>query len=139
MALPSWRDEKFGTMKRAALWLVTVVGEGNVFTKEDVKNAFPGISQADRRVRDLRDYGWQIDTHREDALLGQHEQRFVAQGQPVWEPGKATKDSSSITDTQRRKILVEATETVAGLAESPPGRSTPTRSRRPRLTSPGGR
>ncbi|WP_392841054.1 hypothetical protein [Streptomyces sp. LN500] len=105
MALPSWRDEKFGTMKRAALWLVTVVGEGNVFTKEDVKNAFPGISQADRRVRDLRDYGWQIDTHREDALLGQHEQRFVGQGQPVWEPGKATKDSSSITDTQRRKIL----------------------------------
>ncbi|MFD5060268.1 hypothetical protein [Streptomyces sp. NPDC058394] len=105
MALPSWRDEKFGTMKRAALWLVTVVGEGNVFTKEDVKNAFPGISQADRRVRDLRDYGWQIDTHREDALLGQHEQRFVAQGQLVWEPGKATKDSSSITDTQRRKIL----------------------------------
>ncbi|WP_406419815.1 hypothetical protein [Streptomyces sp. NBC_00842] len=105
MALPSWRDEKFGTMKRAALWLVTVVGEGNVFTKEDVKNAFPGISQADRRVRDLRDYGWQIDTHREDALLGQHEQRFVAQGQPVWEPGRATKDSSSITDTQRRKIL----------------------------------
>ncbi|MGY4901312.1 hypothetical protein [Streptomyces sp. 900116325] len=105
MTLPSWRDEKFGTMKRAALWLVTVVGEGNVFTKEDVKSAFPGISQADRRVRDLRDYGWQIDTHREDALLGQHEQRFVAQGQPVWEPGKATKDSSSITDTQRRKIL----------------------------------
>ncbi|MFD4760435.1 hypothetical protein ACFWOJ_16570 [Streptomyces sp. NPDC058439] len=105
MTLPSWRDENFGTMKRAALWLLTVVGEGNVFTKEDVKNAFPGISQADRRVRDLRDYGWKIDTHREDALLGQHEQRFVAQGQPVWEPGKATKDSSAITDTQRRKVL----------------------------------
>ncbi|MFD4033670.1 HNH endonuclease [Streptomyces sp. NPDC058637] len=103
MTLPSWRDEKFGTMKRAALWLVSVVGEGNVFTKEDVKNAFPGISQADRRVRDLRDYGWQIDTHREDGQLGQSEQRFVAQGQPVWV--KATKDSSSITDTQRRKIL----------------------------------
>jgi hypothetical protein len=103
MTLPSWRDEKFGTMKRAALWLVTVVGEGNTFTKEDVKNAFPGISQADRRVRDLRDYGWKIDTHREDGYLGQHEQRFVAQGQPVWV--KATKDSSSITDTQRRKIL----------------------------------
>ncbi|WP_371603733.1 hypothetical protein OG345_26375 [Streptomyces sp. NBC_01220] len=105
MTLPSWRDENVGTMKRAALWLLTVVGEGNVFTKEDVKNAFPGISQADRRVRDLRDYGWKIDTHREDALLGQHEQRFVAQGQPVWEPGKATKDSSAITDTQRRKVL----------------------------------
>lgn len=105
MTLPSWRDEKYGTMKRAGLWLLTEVGEGNVFTKEDVKNAFPGISQADRRVRDLRDYGWKIDTHREDAILGQHEQRFVAMGQPVWEPGKATKDSSAITDTQRRKVL----------------------------------
>ncbi|MFF9573462.1 hypothetical protein [Streptomyces sp. NPDC014685] len=105
MTLPSWQDGKLGTMRRAALWLVTVIGEGNVFTKEDVKNAFPGVSQADRRVRDLRDYGWKIDTHREDALLGQHEQRFVAQGQPVWEPGKATKTSSSITETQRRKIL----------------------------------
>ncbi|MFJ2414729.1 hypothetical protein [Streptomyces brevispora] len=105
MTLPSWRDEKLGTMKRAALWLVTVVGEEGTFTKEDVKNAFPGISQADRRVRDLRDYGWRIATHREDARLGQHEQRFVAQGQPVWERGKATKDSSAITDTQRRKIL----------------------------------
>ncbi|MEU1492627.1 hypothetical protein ABZ456_20490 [Streptomyces sp. NPDC005776] len=105
MTLPSWRDENYGTMKRAALWLLTVVGEGNVFTKEDVKNAFPGISQADRRVRDLRDYGWKIDTHREDALLGQHEQRFVGKGQHVWEPGKATKDSSAITDTQRRKVL----------------------------------
>lgn len=105
MTLPSWQDKKFGTMKAAALWLLTVVGEGNVFTKEDVKNAFPGISQADRRVRDLRDYGWQIDTHREDSQLDQNEQRFVAQGQPVWEPGKATKNSSSLTETQRRKIL----------------------------------
>ncbi|MDX3325550.1 MULTISPECIES: hypothetical protein [Streptomyces] len=105
MTLPSWENEELGTMKRAALWLVEVVKEGGTFTKEDVKDAFPGISQADRRVRDLRDYGWKIDTHREDASLGQREQRFVAQGQPVWEPGKATKSSSVITDTQRRATL----------------------------------
>ncbi|KOU35505.1 hypothetical protein [Streptomyces sp. WM6378] len=105
MVLPSWTDTKYGTMKRAALWLVTVVGEGSVFTKEDVKAAFPGVVQADRRVRDLRDHGWQIDTHREDLTLGQHEQRFVKQGVPVWEPGKATKSGSSITQTQRRDVL----------------------------------
>uniref|UniRef100_A0AAU3GX97 HNH endonuclease n=1 Tax=Streptomyces sp. NBC_01401 TaxID=2903854 RepID=A0AAU3GX97_9ACTN len=105
MNLPSWENEKLGTMKRAALWLLTVVQEGGTFTKEDVKGAFPGVSQADRRVRDLRDYGWKIDTHREDASLGQHEQRFVAAGQPVWEPGKATKNSSVLTDTQRRAVL----------------------------------
>ncbi|MFJ8587682.1 hypothetical protein ACIRD2_23960 [Streptomyces sp. NPDC093595] len=105
MDLPSWADDKLGTMKRAALWLVTVVGEGNVFTKEDVKAAFPGVSQADRRVRDLRDHGWQIDTNREDASLGQHEQRFVRQGEPVWEPGKGSRPSTSITQTQRREVL----------------------------------
>ncbi|MET9801389.1 hypothetical protein [Streptomyces sp. NPDC006368] len=105
MDLPSWTDGKLGTMKRAALWLVTVVGEGNVFTKEDVKEAFPGVSQADRRVRDLRDHGWQIDTNREDASLGQHEQRFVRQGEPVWEPGKGSRPSTSITMTQRREVL----------------------------------
>ncbi|MFE3737440.1 hypothetical protein [Streptomyces sp. NPDC059134] len=107
MALPSWTDENYGTMKRAALWLVTVIGEGNSFTKEDVKSAFPGISQADRRVRDLRDHGWQIDTQREDLTLGQHEQRFVKQGAPVWEPGKATKSGSTVTQTQRREVLAK--------------------------------
>lgn len=94
MALPSWTDTKLGTMKRAALWLVSVVGEGNTFTKENVKEAFPGVSQADRRVRDLRKHGWRIDTNREDSSLGQHEQRFVAQGEPVWQPGKGSVLSS---------------------------------------------
>ncbi|WP_314252727.1 hypothetical protein [Streptomyces sp. DSM 40907] len=129
MGLPSWTDQKLGTMKRAALWLVTVVGEGNAFTKEDVKAAFPGVSQADRRVRDLRDFGWRIDTHREDVTLGQHEQRFVAPGEPVWEPGKGTKPGTSITDTQRREVLardghhcrscgITPGETFAGTYES---------------------
>ncbi|MFD7088111.1 hypothetical protein ACFV9P_15595 [Streptomyces sp. NPDC059892] len=107
MALPSWTDEKYGTMKRAALWLVTVIGEGNTFTKEDIKSAFPGISQADRRVRDLRDHDWQIDTQREDLTLGQHELRFVKQGAPVWEPGKATKSGASVTQTRRREVLAK--------------------------------
>lgn len=103
--MPSWTDPKLGTMKRAALWLVTVVGEMNTFTKEDVKAAFPGVSQADRRVRDLRDHGWQIDTNREDASLDQHEQRFVKQGEPVWLPGKGTRTGISITQTRRREVL----------------------------------
>ncbi|WP_282791809.1 hypothetical protein [Streptomyces sp. CC224B] len=105
MNMPSWTDPKLGTMKRAGLWLVEVVGEGNVFTKEDVKQAFPGVSQADRRVRDLRDHGWQIDTNREDASLGANEQRFVKQGEPVWEPGKGTRPGTSITQTRRREVL----------------------------------
>lgn len=106
MSLPSWTDEKFGTMKRAALWLVDVVGEGNVFTKAQLREAFPGTSQIDRRMRDLRDHGWRIDTNREDAVLDAHEQRFVRQGEPVWEPGKGrSKSAAPVTATQRRETL----------------------------------
>lgn len=53
---PRWNDPDFaaGTMVRAALWLLDEIGEGNSFTKEQVREAFPGVSQADRRIRDLR-------------------------------------------------------------------------------------
>ncbi|MCX5397274.1 hypothetical protein [Streptomyces sp. NBC_00102] len=105
MTLPSWTDENLGTMKRAALWLVTVVGEDSIFTKEQLKAALPGVSQVDRRVRDLRDHGWQIHNSRDDITLSAHEQRFVKMGAPVWEPGKATKSAGTLTATQRREVL----------------------------------
>ncbi|MGW6909561.1 hypothetical protein [Streptomyces sp. NPDC054940] len=87
--LPAWNDSELsmGSMVRAALWLVTVVGEGNVFAKKDLRAAFPDVAQIDRRMRDLRDYGWFIATNRDDALLGANECRFVKAGHPVWEPG----------------------------------------------------
>ncbi|MEV8412975.1 hypothetical protein AB0P45_05060 [Streptomyces niveus] len=108
MSLPSWTDESYGSMKRGALWLVAVVGEGNVFTKTQLKEAFPGTAQIDRRVRDLRDFGWRIDTNREDLSLDANEQRFVSQGEPVWEPGKGrAKTSTPITATQRREIMAK--------------------------------
>ncbi|WP_030673947.1 hypothetical protein [Streptomyces rimosus] len=106
MVLPSWEDKKLGTMKRAALWLVTVVGEGNVFTKGELRAAFPETSQIDRRMRDLRDHGWRLDTNREEAGLEPHQQRFVRQGEAVWEPGKGrVKAAATITATQRREIF----------------------------------
>ncbi|MEV6791643.1 hypothetical protein AB0M87_06525 [Streptomyces sp. NPDC051320] len=108
MTLPSWTDEKYGSMKRGALWLVSVVGEGNVFTKTQLKSAFPDTSQIDRRVRDLRDFGWRIDTNREDLSLDANEQRFVTQGEPVWEPGKGrAKTNLGITAAQRREIMAK--------------------------------
>lgn len=73
-------------MVRAALWLVQEVGEGNTFTKAQLRAAFPGISQIDRRVRDLRDYGWVILANTEDASLTSEEQRFVRAGAAVWDP-----------------------------------------------------
>ena len=106
MALPAWNDGNLGTMKRAALWLVQVIGEGNTFTKAELRDAFPDVAQIDRRMRDLRDFGWKIDTNREDAGLDTNEQRFTQRGVSVWEPGKATRGTTlTVTANQRREIL----------------------------------
>jgi len=107
MGMPSWEDTSLGTMKRAALWLVQEVGIDNTFTKNQLREAFPEVSQIDRRMRDLRDFDWKIHTNREDAGLDTHEQRFVQQGVPVWEPGKATRrPGSTITAAQRHEALM---------------------------------
>ncbi|MGF0316674.1 hypothetical protein [Nocardia fluminea] len=107
MDMPAWDDPKLGTMKACALWLVQEIGVGELFTKSQLRDAFPATSQIDRRMRDLRDFGWRIDTNREDASLGPHEQRFVEQGAAVWEPGKATRPAgASVTATERHELMV---------------------------------
>ncbi|SDZ58176.1 hypothetical protein SAMN05216215_11143 [Saccharopolyspora shandongensis] len=109
MTLPSWQDPKLGSMVRAALWLESEVGERNIFTKSRLREAFPDVSQIDRRIRDLRDYGWQIDTKREDPSLRQEEQRYTKKGAEVWLPelrAKAKpKEKTGLTAAQRTKVM----------------------------------
>ncbi|MFD7536389.1 hypothetical protein [Streptomyces sp. NPDC059819] len=106
MTLPSWQDAKLGGKIRAALWLETEVGLGNTFTKTELRKAFPEVAQIDRRLRDLRDFDWRIDTSRDDPALKQEEQRYVVKGAEVWIPGqaKAAKHKSSLSTAQRTKI-----------------------------------
>ncbi|RZU24671.1 hypothetical protein [Streptomyces sp. BK239] len=107
MTLPSWQNKNLGGRARTALWLLQVVGVGKTFKKVELREAFPDAAQIDRRLRDLRDYGWKIDTSRDDPTLTQQEQRFVAAGAEVWLPGQAKtpKHKASITAAQRNKIL----------------------------------
>lgn len=108
MTLPSWRDSSLGTMARGALWLVTEVGEGSTFTKSQLREAFPDVSQIDRRLRDLRAYDWEIYTRREDPGLRQEEQRFVKKGLEVWVPGVTReRQKATLTSAQRTKILAD--------------------------------
>ncbi|WP_188491107.1 hypothetical protein [Williamsia phyllosphaerae] len=96
-----------GTMVRGALWLLQVVGVGNTFTKNELRNAFPNISQVDRRIRDLRDYGWVLYTNSEDASLLAEDQRFVKAGAPVWDT-KARREAApqkSVTNKERLAVL----------------------------------
>lgn len=110
MPEPRWNDPqlKAGTMARAALWLVQEVGEGNTFTKEQLRDAFPGVAQADRRVRDLRGYGWVLDTSTSDATLSPEEQRFTRRGVDVWDAAqrRATeRETGAISNKERDAVL----------------------------------
>ncbi|MFF0694385.1 HNH endonuclease [Streptomyces tendae] len=102
--LPDWRDERSGGLVRGALWLLQVIGIGNTFTKSQLREAFPDIAQIDRRIRDLRDWGWVIDTSREDASLEQSEQRFVKVGISVWDPTARKQRTRSVGTSTRRTV-----------------------------------
>lgn len=109
MEQPVWDDPALsaGTMVRGALWLVQVIGEGNTFTKNQLRDAFPGISQADRRIRDLRDYGWVVYSNTEDATLLAEDQRFVTAGVAVWDPKarRAAAPQKAISSKDRQTVL----------------------------------
>ncbi len=109
MELPLWNDPKRsdGSMVRGALWLVQVVGVGNVFTKNQLREAFPRVSQIDRRIRDLREYGWVLHTSSEDASLQAEDQRFVRAGIEVWDQmaRRNAPRQRAITSKERQAIL----------------------------------
>ena len=54
--------------KRSSIALVAEfvagVGVGEKFTKLGLMDAVPNVSQADRRMRDLREIGWVIDNYK---------------------------------------------------------------------------
>jgi hypothetical protein len=94
-------------MVRGALWLLQVIGEGNTYTKAQLRDAFPGVSQADRRIRDLRDYGWVLRTNSEDATLTAEDQRFVKAGVPVWDPAarRAAAPQKTVSSKEKQAIM----------------------------------
>jgi hypothetical protein len=91
---------------RVALWLHSEVGEGGAFTKAQLRAAFPGVEQIDRRMRDLRPEGWVIATYREDRSLSSAEElRLVTAGGPVWEQGYRPKTATAVTDKERKGVF----------------------------------
>ena len=94
-------------MIRGALWLIQVVGEGHTFTKNQLRDAFPGVSQVDRRIRDLRDFGWVVYSSTEDASLLREDQRFVKAGVHVWDPKarQAAAPQKTISTKERQAVL----------------------------------
>lgn len=85
----------------AAAWLSENIGVDGIFTKEQLRTAFPDVTQIDRRVRDLRKCGWVIDTRREDRSLSSAEMRLVT-------IGDTHRPEGGVSPTDRRKALLAA-------------------------------
>ncbi|MFE1937538.1 HNH endonuclease [Streptomyces sp. NPDC059474] len=88
---------------------LAAVGEGNVFTKLQLFEGVPGVAQADRRMRDLRDLGWQIDNYKSDPRLHPDEYRLTAIGTRI-DLGEQPKEAPRprITAARRREALERA-------------------------------
>ncbi|WP_208033209.1 HNH endonuclease [Streptomyces cyanogenus] len=105
---PKWTDQKIGTKVRLALWLRDVVGEGNIFTKAQMRHAFPEYAQLDRRLRDLRDHGWEIETRLTRVSLKQDELFFARAGEPIWDPAtRAARVARRGPSARIRRIVLE--------------------------------
>jgi 5-methylcytosine-specific restriction endonuclease McrA len=122
--LPDWRDESTGgSMVRAAIWLSSVIGEGNTFTKQQLRDAFPGIEQIDRRMRDLRPYGWVINDNKQDESLKPAELKLVKVGARVWiAEERASNQVSTISARVRTEAFVRDNHqcTRCGIAAGEP-------------------
>jgi hypothetical protein len=104
--LIDWRDPTLGAMNRTACWLLAVVGVGNTFTKQQLRAAVPGREQVDRRMRDLRKYGWRIDEKRDDDNLAPNELRFVEPGLAVWVKSERAKGAiGQVSDSVRQAVF----------------------------------
>lgn len=103
--IPDWRTSSAGAKVRVALWLHAEIGGGGTFTKQDLRNAFPNVEQIDRRMRDLRDEDWVINTYREDRALAVDELRLVKEGGRVWEPTYRSRQQGALTDKQRQAVF----------------------------------
>ncbi|MFF0017089.1 hypothetical protein [Streptomyces sp. NPDC005374] len=85
------------------------IGEDTVFTKFQLFDGVPGVAQVDRRMRDLRDLGWQIDNYKTDPRLQPDQYRLTTIGTRI-DLGEQPKQSprQRISPARRREALERA-------------------------------
>lgn len=84
---------------------VASVGEGNKFKKLAMLDAVPEVSQADRRMRDLRPMGWVIDNYKVNPSLSPDEYLLRKIGTRIDQGEKAQLGRKTISGPRRRRIL----------------------------------
>lgn len=83
------------------------VGEGEIFTKQEMLAEVTGVSQADRRMRDLREVGWKIENYKDNPRLRPDQYLLKTIGVKVHEGEKPDPDvgRKAISGAKRRRIL----------------------------------
>jgi hypothetical protein len=100
-------EERPESSKVRVARFIASVGEGNIFTKQELIGAVPGVSQADRRMRDLREIGWKMDNYKDNPRLRPDQYLLVTIGVKVHEGEKPERDAGrkAVTGAKRRRIL----------------------------------
>lgn len=80
--------------KKIIAWHMEQAGIGSVFTVEQlehwvqaamIQQGKPGKRvEVDRRLRELREIGWVIDSHYDDRTLGANQYRLIQIGRKIW-------------------------------------------------------
>lgn len=86
---------------------IASVGEGNKFSKLEMLHAVPGVAQADRRMRDLREIGWTIDNYKGNPSLKPDEYlvRQIGVRVDLGETPPAVVGRKAISGPKRRRIF----------------------------------
>ena len=105
MTITSAQPRSMSSGARVATFIAGI-GEGNKFTKNSLTEAVPGVAQADRRMRDLREMGWVIDNYKNNPGLKPEEYllRKIGTRIDLGEPRPKTA-RKNISGPKRRRIL----------------------------------
>jgi 5-methylcytosine-specific restriction endonuclease McrA len=104
-----WRNPAHGAKKRVAHYLHSVVGEGNSFDVDSLRDAIrkpdgSGVDEVDRRMRELREVGWRIRNYKDMTALAPNQLHLEKVGDHIWEPGYRTARRTTLSARDRRAV-----------------------------------
>jgi hypothetical protein len=101
---------------------LAALGENRIFTKLQLFEGVPGVAQADRRMRDLRALGWQIDNYKTDPRLQPDEYRLTTIGTRI-DLGEQPKERPrQRIPAARRREAIDQARSICQMCGTPAGK-----------------
>ncbi|MEE1941645.1 HNH endonuclease [Streptomyces sp. TRM 70361] len=109
--LKTWPGSKvtFGGEPRIAAWLWFNKEIGETFTMREIreklgKEVAEDAEHLNRRLRELRKFGWKIPSHKEDRTLPVNTYRLEGRGKKIWIKAERTK-RNAVSGRIRRQVF----------------------------------